>query len=172
MDGGIVTALTIIGSGLQAISTIQQGQAQARSAKFNAAIAEQNAVLARQTAAADAEKRRRELARATGRTRARFGTAGLTVEGSPLETLGDLTAEGELSARNALFDGEIEARRFQSQSSLLRSQARDARTSGFLRAGTSLLFAGARLGSSTTSRTTNTPTVSGPGPGAGPPLRN
>ena len=146
MDGGIVTALTIIGSGLQAVSSIQQGQAQARSANFRAAIAEQNAILARQTAAADAEKRRRDLARATGRSRARFGAAGLTVEGSPLEVLGDLTAEGELNVRNALFDGEVEARRFQAESSLLQSQARDARTSGFLRAGTSLLFAGAKVG--------------------------
>ena len=146
MDGRIVTALTIIGSGLQAISTIQQGQAEARSAKFNAAIAEQNAILARQSAAADAENRRREMARALGRSRARIGTAGLTVEGSPLETLGDLTAEGELNVRNALFDGEVEARGLQAQSSLLQSQARDAQTGSFLRAGTSLLFAGARVG--------------------------
>lgn len=166
----VAIPLAIIGTGLQAIGAIQQGQAASDAAKFNQRVFEQNAVAARQRAAAEAEDSRRRTARLLGRQRAGIGARGLAVEGSPLELLSDTAAEGELEARRIIDAGELEARGFTQRAALARAEASSARREGIFGAfgaASNLLFLGPFLSGGGSP----TETLGRRGPGAGPPIR-
>ena len=78
-------------------------------ARRDESFSQQQAALARAQAAADAIEERRAQARNLGRARAGLGAAGVTVEGSPIEVLADVAAEGELEAQKILHRGEVAA---------------------------------------------------------------
>lgn len=85
--------------GLGAAGTIAQV-----SASRNQAKAEQA------SAAAEADRIQRDRRRQMGAARAKFGASGATVEGSPLEVLGDLAAEAELDRQLTLYGGRTRAK--------------------------------------------------------------
>lgn len=95
----------LISAALGALQTVQSIAATRRDGSFS----QQQAALTRAQAAADAIEKRRTTARDLGRARARLGSAGVTVEGSPIEVLADLAAEGELEAQKAVHRGEVAA---------------------------------------------------------------
>lgn len=95
----------LISAGLAALQTVSSVAAHRQDASYS----RQQADMARAQAAADAVEKRRESRRALGQGRARLGAAGITVEGSPVEVLADLSSEGELEARKAEQAGEVAA---------------------------------------------------------------
>lgn len=143
------TASTI-GTVLSAVSTvagvvgqIQQSRAAESSARYNAALAEQNRRIALQQAKADERTQRRSALRRAGSARAAAGASGLTLEGSALDILEDNAVEEELSALNIRYQGQLRARGFGTEASLERSRAANA-SSGV---GTALLTGAADIGS-------------------------
>lgn len=124
---------------VSAVGMISQAQSAKSAANYNAAVAERNATVSRQQAAANEAAQRRENYRAMGRIRAGYGAAGVTPEGSPLDILESSAAEAELDALNTRYKGELTAIGYQDEATLQRSRASSAMTAGVLNAGSALL---------------------------------
>tara|TARA_Y100000588_G_C14083010_1_gene851033 strand:- start:296 stop:991 length:696 start_codon:yes stop_codon:yes gene_type:complete len=125
------TAFSVISTAVSAIGQLQQSRAdsaalqqQADIARFNAQVSENNAILARQAAEADADTidRRRRIALA--QQTASFAASGVVIdEGSTLEVLGDTAAEFELDRLNRLHQGDVESNSQRIQATLDRNNA-------------------------------------------------
>lgn len=136
----------LISAAIGALGAIQEARASSASSEFNAKIADNNALIAEQNAAADENKQRRSAGRQAATSRAAIGAAGVTLEGSPLDVLEDQALEAELDALNIRYGGRLQASNFRSQAQLDRSAARSARTQGFLSAGSTLLQGAGQFG--------------------------
>jgi hypothetical protein len=129
--GAVTTVMSIAGKGAE-------GQANANSANFNAAIAEQNAVLARQTAAENERRERVISEQDIASISAQQGASGLT-GGSQLSVLASNAMQAELEALTIRHGGELEANAYENEAKLLRNTAENAEKAANLGGLTSLL---------------------------------
>lgn len=142
------------GTALSAVGAIQQGNAQADAARYQAAVDRNNAILANRSARdalqrsqADEQAQRRKTADALGRARAAYASRGVEGGfGSPLATLGDIAQFGELDAKTIRTNAEREALGYEAQamnftsSALFKEKsASNYTTAGFLNAGSTAL---------------------------------
>lgn len=141
----IAPILMGIGAVLGAVGSIQQASAQASAAKHNARVGEQNARMAADQAKEDERMQRIRGMKALGTTRAGFGAAGVTLEGTPLDVLEESAAAIELDALKIRHGGEVQAAAYRNGASLDRAQASAAKTSGYLSATSALLGGGIRV---------------------------
>ena len=120
-----MNALSAIGSVVSVIGSIQQGKAEASAAEYNA-----------QAARAEAQSRenaqRTAAQRQLGSIRAGVAKSGATMAGTPLAVLSESAANAEIDALNTRYSGQREA-------ALYEARGRNAKTAGYMRAGTSLL---------------------------------
>lgn len=145
---------SVIGAGVNAIGSIAQGAAAAKEAQYQAAIARNNAVIARKNATYSLVKGQREEqsyrirgAALISALRARFGASGAEVNiGSPVQVTSGAVMIQELDAltirNNAAREAwnyEVEARNFEAQSELNEMQADNAMMSGVIGAASSLV---------------------------------
>ena len=128
--GTVGSVLSTVGTVVGAVGAIQGGRAEARSAQFNADSA-------RQEAASREAAQRTAAQRQLGSIRAGVSKSGATMEGTPLAVLSESAANAEIDALNTRYSGQREA-------ALYESRGRNARTAGYLRAGTSLLTGASR----------------------------
>lgn len=136
----IVAASAVV----SAVSSIQQGKAAKAAADYNATISLQNAEISRSNARAEAGQISRENYLRLGAIRAAAGrNGGVSGEGSVLDVLGDVAAQGELEKQQALYQGELGARGYTNTATLDRIQGKSAQRAGYLKAGTDLLSGGA-----------------------------
>ncbi|OGT79396.1 MAG: hypothetical protein A3J35_04355 [Gammaproteobacteria bacterium RIFCSPLOWO2_02_FULL_52_10] len=141
----MAAALTIISTLVSVVGAIRQGQSQAASSDYNAAVARNNAVYARQVAAEN-ERRQRILTRKTiGGARAGYGASGVTLEGTPLDVPRESAANAELDALTIRHQGELAARGYENTATLDTFAASGARTGGYISAADELLTGGAKL---------------------------
>lgn len=131
--------VTIATIALSAVNTIGQARAARADASAAAGRSEADAAAARARAAVEATERRREASARAAALRARFGAAGLRVEGTPVEVLGQTLTEGEHDARLAEWEGELSARDAGAAAATARARGRARMRSGYLTAGASLL---------------------------------
>jgi len=124
------TTLGTVGTAVGALGAIQGGKAENSAAQFNADSARMEAQ-ARETAQRTAAQRQ------LGSIRAGVSKSGATMEGTPLAVLSESAANAEIDALNTRYSGQREA-------ALYESRGRNARTAGYLRAGTSLLTGASR----------------------------
>jgi hypothetical protein len=140
-----MAGLELLATGLQTFGTLQQGLSQASAFKYNAALAEEAAQAARESAYFDVERTRKEARTFESAQRAAFAAGGVAAtSGSAREILRETATESELEAMMIKLEGEREAGQLESEADLLRRQARQAKISGFLGAGTTLLGGAAR----------------------------
>ena len=132
------------GAVFSAVGAISGGQAANRTAQYNAAIADRNAVVATQQASANEEAQRKLDARRMGTMRAGYGASGVTSDGSVLDVLGDSIAEAELNALNIRYEGQLSSQGYGDSATSQRAAGKNARTSGYIQAGASLLTGGAK----------------------------
>lgn len=140
----IAIGLLAGGTALGAVSAIQQGNAANSAAKYNAAIAERNAVTARQQAAAEEDKQRRLAYMRLGNARAAYGASGVNLEGSPLDVLEQSAAEEELDALTIRYQGDLTSRNYLEQAALDRAQGKNAKMAGYMGAGSAILLGAAQ----------------------------
>lgn len=137
---------------VSAVGAISAGQQQAKMAKYNASVAEQQAAAARAQADIAANQHRRRAKLLNSAQQAAIAGSGVTPEGSPLIVMADSAAEAEYDAQLIRYGGEINASQAMSQAALDRMQARSARLGSYFSAGGSLLMgaglAGTKFGSS------------------------
>ena len=129
---------------VSAVGAIRQGQAAKKAADFNAIINTQNAQIARSNAAAQAQQADREKYLRLGSIAAAQGKSGGEAgEGSVLDVLGDVAAQSEWEKQDILYQGEQRARGFTNTAALDTFSGKQARTAGYLKAGSELLSGGA-----------------------------
>lgn len=138
----MAAAAAVVGGGmLSAYGQMQMGAAGKQAAEYNARIAEQNAVLARQQAAEDERKFRSAMRTHIGDQRAAIGASGIQLEGSPMEVLQDTAARAEEDALNIRRQGDLKAYGFQSEAALQRYQGEAGMTGAMFGAAGTLLSA-------------------------------
>lgn len=139
------TLLLVAGTAVSAVGQLASASAAKNASNFNAQVASNNAIAARQTAAANAARESRLSRKRLGALRANIGASGITLAGTPLDLLEDSAAEEELNRLSIIQGGETQARGFENTASLDRAAASNAQTAGFFGAGSELLLGGSKL---------------------------
>jgi hypothetical protein len=124
---------------VSAASTIYSGIKAGQAADYNAKVQEQNARYAQDKAAYNEKMHRDNVRKLLSTQRALYGASGVDMTGTPLLVMQDTVGKGELDALAIRHGGDIEAANQRAAATLSRMQGSTARTSGFLKAGTSLL---------------------------------
>jgi hypothetical protein len=137
-------AMQAAGGMVKAGGDIYQGNAAGAAADYNAQMADQNAVLARQQAAEEARRASIVAAKHIGQISADAGASGVAHEGSVLDVLRESAANAELNRRTILSQGDYKAYGFESNARLDRFHGHVARVSGYLNAAGDLLGAGGK----------------------------
>jgi hypothetical protein len=131
--------MSILSTAFSVVGAISQGRQEKNAAEYNAAVARNNAIAARQQAAANAEAQGREARRRIGSARAGYGASGVALEGSPLDIIEQSALEAELDRQNILYAGDLKASGFESTATLEESRGKSAMTGSIFKAGSSLL---------------------------------
>ena len=146
MAWATATVLTVVAitaslaaAGVSANAAIQQGKAQEKAAKFNAAVERNNALAAQDQAQFEAAKLRRRNAFLRGAQSAAIGKSGVDLSGSAVDVMNDSAVQGELDALAALYTGKVRANSAQSSAQLFDAQGENARTSSYYSAAGSIL---------------------------------
>jgi hypothetical protein len=131
-------AATVAGSVLQAKSTLDQGKFAKQMGEYNAAVAQNEAILAKQTAEVEEERHRDNLRRFVAGQRAR--TTGVQVdEGSAGLLVEESIVEGERDALAIRYAGTVQAARSMAEAAAERFRGRAAMHSARLGAAGQLL---------------------------------
>lgn len=128
------------------VSSLSQAQQQKSAAKYNEKLAENQAVGARQEAAAAADRQQRQSAKTIGTMQASYAASGVSTEGSPLEVLEESARNAELDRLTILWNGEGRAQGYQNTAELERSRGKNAMASGYLSAAGSAMKGYAMFG--------------------------
>jgi hypothetical protein len=137
--------LLVAGTAASALGALSSAQSQSAAAKYNAKISENNALAAKQQAAADEDRQRRLSVQAIGAQRAAYGASGVSLEGSPLDILEQSAYNAELDAQTIRWQGEVAAAGYGNQAILDRSKSNSALNTGYAEAGSSILIGGTKL---------------------------
>lgn len=149
MGPAAVPWLMAAAAAMQAVSSIQQSQAARKAAGYQAAMAENNAVAAQQQAAFDESREREKALRVMASQRARAASGGVLAEqGSPLFVNLATGEDAEINALNVRRGGELRANELRSQAALGRYRGAVDEQAATMRAGSSLLQAGASFAKS------------------------
>jgi hypothetical protein len=132
-----------VGAAVAAYSAYQQGQTAKKAAKYNAAVQRQNAEATLTQSRANAAQIQRQNVLRLGLIRANIGASGGTGEGSAMDVIGDVAAQGELERQNELYRGELASRGHTNTATLDEYQGTAAGRAGALGAGQELLRGGA-----------------------------
>lgn len=144
---GLSTLAQLAGTALNAVGSIQEANAAADAAEYNAAIARQNAILSERRAEdaldrGDREEKQARLRAAKLAAEQRVGFAGGGVtsgSGSPLSVVEDTVALGELdaltirnNAQREAFEFEVDAFNFNASANAGERTARNRRRAGII----------------------------------------
>ena len=133
-------AAAVAGTGVAVYSAYQQGQQAQAAGKYNARVAQNQALAAQQAAALRAEQVRERARRIESINVTRAASGGIVpTAGSPLFVMADNAMQAELEAQRVQYGGELEATGFESQARLARYGAGRASEAGMYRAGSTLL---------------------------------
>lgn len=142
----VIPYLQVAGTIATVVGAISKGVQAKRSAEYNADVARNNAIAARQQAAANAEAQGRESRRRIGAMRASYGAAGVALEGSPLDVIESSAMEAEIDRQNILYSGEMKAQGYENTAGLEIMKGESAVTGSLFSAGSSLLTGAAEQG--------------------------
>ena len=142
-----MTALAIIGTGMQALGAIQQGNAAKAEADYQAGISEQNADISAQQTAAAVEVQDRERRLRRGANIAKAGASG-----TGLDSFGDILASNAMQEKLDIMtlesEGLLQRRNFEADAALSKARGKSAQMSGYISAGTKVLGGFSSFGSS------------------------
>jgi len=125
-------------TGFSALGSIQQGKNQNKIAQYNAQVAENQAIAARQKAEYDEERQRTMIARMGGTQRANIAAGGGELLDAG-DVLGFSAEEAELDALAIRYGGKMSADAAQQAATLRRAEVRAAQKQGYFNAGSTLL---------------------------------
>jgi hypothetical protein len=126
-------------AGLAAANQVSQGIASNTMARHAASISENYAAAARDQAAYDEARAREQAQRALGARRAGYANAGVTLEGTPIDVMGDAATDAEMDALSLRRRGDLESWGRLNDAAGQRMRGGAAARSGAFGAGSSLL---------------------------------
>lgn len=135
---------SLVSGAVTAVGAVVEGNATAAAAERNAAIQDQNVIIAEDTrrqnvdtAVVDAEDKRRENRRTLASMRASYGNSGLDLTGSPLDVLYDSSLDLEVDAGRTEDEGRARNREgalqilgYKNEAGNSLTEASNARTAG------------------------------------------
>lgn len=125
---------------VSAVSQISQARSQANLQKYNAKVAENNAIATRQQGEYDARQKALATKKLIGTQEAALAANGVvTTEGSPLAIMADTAATGELDRLAILHNSTVKAQAFEAQAAGLRAGASSTLRGGYMGAATSIM---------------------------------
>ena len=130
---GIVAALVSAGT------AVYSAQQQKKTSAYRAQLAEQAGEEVAAGTEIDVARHQSEVRRLRATQRAKYAKAGVKMEGSPLEVLADTQAQADLDEMLIRYGGQVSAGAYERQGMFSRQAGRSAETSGYIKAGTSLL---------------------------------
>ncbi|MCW5621967.1 MAG: hypothetical protein KIS79_12750 [Burkholderiales bacterium] len=139
-----MAAIAAVSTAMSVIGAITGAVSQSNAAKYNAAVAQQNATSSRQASALEETRLRVQQRRELGRMHTQIGASGLTMD-SFGDFLSNQETEMELDALLVRHGGEMRALGYQNEASLERSRAKSARTGGYISAAGDLVAGGERV---------------------------
>ena len=142
-----VVTLMAVSSAAQAGMQVMSARGQASGAKMQAELARRQAERERQIGAMQAQQQRERSKRTEGTQRALLAArGGDTGTGSALLVQEELAEEGEFNARLAENNAAARASQFEAENVLQQARARQIRSAGLMRAGTTLLPGASDIG--------------------------
>lgn len=139
MGPEIAIIATVASSAISAVGAIQQGSAQKAAADYNAAVARNNAIAARQQASAEAERQERQMRLRRGANIAKAAASGVALEGSVLDLFEDNAIEEEIDRLSIFYQGEINANNFEANATLDDMRGQAAKQASYFSAAGTLL---------------------------------
>lgn len=138
----VAAVAALAGTAVAAYGTYQSGQAQQDAQKYNAKLAENEALATEQASAVRMRAQRAEARRLQGRQAALYGMAGVDEAGSPLLVMADQARQSELAIVNDRWAAERAAQNLRAGGRLRRFEGSQAAKAGTIGA-TSTLLSGA-----------------------------
>ncbi|WP_276850452.1 hypothetical protein [Enterobacter oligotrophicus] len=130
---------------LSAGGALYSGQQQKKMANYQAAQAEADAEAAQAQARVEAERIRKAGKAQAAQANAALAASGVeTGEGTALRITSDIVGDAEQDAYQTILNGANQSARLNAQASADRISGRNASTSGYISAGSSLLSAGGK----------------------------
>ena len=144
----ISMASTVAGGVMSAIGSQQSAQAQANAANYNAAVANNAALFAKQQGDVQAQANDRKTGAMIGRQRAVYAAGGLDVNtGSPLDIQADTAQFGRLNSLTIRNNAARQAYGYEASANLDTAEAQNDIQAGNVAAIGSLIGAGSSVGS-------------------------
>lgn len=137
----LATVFGAIGTALSVAGTLQASSAQAEAAEYNKKVADMQASVARDQAAARAAQIERQNKQRGAAARAAGQSSGFELSGSIMDEVDAVLDNGRMDVLTAMYEGEVQATKATNEAELYRSQARNYRTAGYIGAATKA-FAG------------------------------
>lgn len=136
----IAIGTTVLSTGMGVYQGIQSGKDAKAWSEYNAGVMVNEATMARQNAALEAEQQRKAGARLKGEQRAAFARAGVDISsGSPLDVLAETASETELAISTIKWAGEQQAKRAISAAEAERMKGKAAERASYWGAGSTFL---------------------------------
>lgn len=131
-DPATIAIVAVGASAVSAAGAVYGGIQASNADNYNAEIATQNASSATAQANLAADQQSRAAMLLSGSTKAAYGAAGVTNEGSPIDVLASSANKAELDRQTILYKGALQAQGYNDEASLDQAKAGNAVTSGIL----------------------------------------
>lgn len=138
-------AAAAVGGGVSAYGQYQAGQNAQAAGKYNARLAENQALQAQYAGQAAAQAQRDRTRRVLGLQRSLTAGSGVEEAGSPLLTMMDTATQGELEAQKAQYTGQVQADNEMAKAAYSRWQGRTAASNANVGVGATLLQTGSNI---------------------------
>lgn len=135
-------ALMAVGTAVSVAGSLSQANAARAAGDYNATLAETNASLSRVQAAEQARRYGVSARKQLGAMRAAYGASGVTMQGSPMDVLGESAYTAALDSLTIRQGGEANASAYESQAVLDRLQGKSQQQGGYYSAASELLKGG------------------------------
>lgn len=138
--GALGSLATLAGTALSAAGAMQQGDAAAAVADYNAQVARNNATAEQQRAAYEAGITRDRVRGVMSQQRAGYAASGLDPrQGTPITVLGDSAKQGELDVLARLYAGESAATAYRNDAARLAAEGAAQKSASRLDVATTLI---------------------------------
>jgi len=136
---GMGGALGMLGTGMSAMGQMQAGNQAASAHGYNAKVALQRADATRTSGALSEYQMKKRHAIVMGNMVAMSAKSGVSFTGSPIMVMKDSLANANLEVMIGRYNTEVEARGYESQAKIDRRMASNAKSSGMMNAGATIL---------------------------------
>ncbi len=140
LPANTLAAMNLFGTGVSAYGEYQGGKQIQSTQNYNAALADQNAAVVRESGALTEYQKKKNLEAQVGRQTAQYAASGINVnQGSPIDVMTDTLSKGYLDIAIDKFNTELTARGYESKANQDRRAGAAARKESTLAAGLGLL---------------------------------